>query len=42
MRNIQSKRIMEKLGMQYAGENGIRYYDKETSPGKELKFEMHL
>ena len=33
---------MEKLGMQFVGENGVRYYDKEVSPGKELKFEMNL
>ena len=41
-RNKASKRIMEKLGMQFVGENGVRYYDKEVSPGKELKFEMNL
>lgn len=41
-RNIASKRVMEKIGMRYAGINGIRNYDKEVSPGKELKFEMNL
>ena len=41
-RNMPSRRIMEKLGMKFVGENGIRYYDKEVSPNEELKFEMHL
>lgn len=41
-RNIQSKRIMEKIGMQFAGVNGIRNYDKDVSPGEELKYQLCL
>lgn len=41
-RNIASKMVMEKLGMQFAGINGVRNYDKDVSSGDELKFEMYL
>lgn len=42
VRNIPSKRVMEKLGMTFAGTNGIRKYDKDVLPGEELKYEMRL
>lgn len=41
-RNIASKKIMEKIGMNYIGENGLRNYCKNVSCAKELKFEMFL
>ena len=34
--------IMEKIGMNYIGENGLRNYCKNVSCAKELKFEMFL
>ena len=41
-RNIASKRVMEKLGMRFVGTNGARNYEKNVTPGEELKYEMEL
>lgn len=41
-RNIPSRRVMEKIGMTFAGVNGIRTYDKEVTPYEELKYELQL
>ena len=45
-RNAASKRVIEKIGMRFAGENGVRFYDKdynkEVPPGVELVFSMRL
>jgi len=41
-RNIPSRRVMERIGMTFAGVNGIRTYDKEVTPYEELKYELQL
>lgn len=41
-RNLPSRRVAEKLGMRFAGENGMRHYRKAVTPGTELKYELQL
>ncbi len=40
IRNTPSRRVMEHLGMKYAGSNGIRKYDKDVSEAEEIKYEL--
>lgn len=37
-RNIASKKVMEHIGMEYVGTNGIRTYNKNVSECEELKY----
>ena len=36
------KLTMEDVKTTVAGTNGVRNYDKELSPGEELKYELYL
>lgn len=37
-RNIPSQKVMEHIGMEYVGTNGIRTYNKDVSEYEELKY----
>ncbi len=37
-RNIPSKKVMQKIGMEFAGSNGIRTYGKEVEDWEEIKY----
>ena len=39
-RNIPSQKVMEHLGMEYVGTNGIRTYEKDVSEYEELKYRL--
>lgn len=41
-RNVASKKILEKLGMEYIGTNGVRSYSKDVTTGIELKYILVL
>ena len=41
-RNIPSKKIIEKLNMEYIGTNGVREYNKDVTNGIELKYVLYL
>ena len=39
-RNIPSQKVMQKIGMEFVGSNGIRTYEKEVSPYEEVKYQL--
>ncbi|MBE5939677.1 MAG: GNAT family N-acetyltransferase [Lachnospiraceae bacterium] len=39
-RNIPSRKVMEHIGMEYVGSNGIRTYEKDVSDYEEIKYRM--
>lgn len=39
-RNVPSQRVMEHIGMEYVGSNGVRTYEKDVSEWEEVKFRM--
>lgn len=41
-RNIPSQKVMEHLGMEFVGSNGIRTYEKAVSSFEELKYRMSI
>ena len=38
-RNIPSQKVMKKIGMEFAGSNGIRTYEKAVEAWEEVKYE---
>ena len=39
-RNIASQKVMQKIGMEFAGSNGIRTYEKDVSAYEEVKYQF--
>ena len=37
-RNIPSQKVMQKIGMEFAGSNGIRTYEKDVEDWEEVKY----
>ena len=41
-RNIASQKVMKKIGMEFAGSNGIRTYEKDVEAWEEVKYSFGL
>lgn len=39
-RNIASQKVMQNIGMEFAGSNGIRTYEKEVEDWEEVKYKL--
>lgn len=39
-RNIASQKVMKNIGMEFAGSNGIRTYEKDVEAWEEVKYKM--
>lgn len=39
-RNLASQKVMQNIGMDFAGSNGIRTYEKDVEDWEEVKYEL--